>query len=79
MTTCGNPAIIPNTQGSLRIVGGDTALPFSWPWQSIYMAKNTNLTEKDRKGECGAVLIYDQWALTAAHCKDVYKYVLLPC
>ena len=42
-------------------MGGQTALPNSWPWQ-------LSLREKGGKHYCGASLISSEWAVTAAHC-----------
>uniref|UniRef100_A0A3Q2R1M0 Peptidase S1 domain-containing protein n=1 Tax=Fundulus heteroclitus TaxID=8078 RepID=A0A3Q2R1M0_FUNHE len=50
---CGQPAL--NT----RIVGGEEALPGSWPWQvSLHIYNHI----------CGGSLINDQWVMTAAYC-----------
>uniref|UniRef100_A0A8C6L8E5 Serine protease 27-like n=1 Tax=Nothobranchius furzeri TaxID=105023 RepID=A0A8C6L8E5_NOTFU len=51
---CGNAAL--NT----RIVGGQTAVPGSWPWQIVF--KNADFFF------CGGSVINNQWLLTAAHC-----------
>ncbi|XP_055931196.1 chymotrypsinogen B-like [Argiope bruennichi] len=70
---CGMPAIKPrvNFESPDRIVGGEEAVPHSWPWQVslqlFYIEPNSH--------SCGGALINSQWVLTAAHC---FKYVADP-
>merc|ERR1712083_447898 len=54
--TCG----IKNNQ---RIVNGQAAAEFSWPWMARLSIKYSSGTY-----QCGGSLIADQWILTAAHC-----------
>ena len=49
-----------NSRGK-RIVGGQTALPFEWPWTAALV---TELIGQ----RCGGTLINDRWVVTAAHC-----------
>jgi len=62
---CGSPAVKPDT--STNIIGGKTAIPYSWPWSAVFC-------EKQRPGECnlqcGGTLISNQWIMTAGHCFD---------
>ncbi|XP_064421328.1 serine protease 27-like [Latimeria chalumnae] len=51
---CGKPVL------SKRIVGGADATEGAWPWQASL--------HKDFRHICGAVLITNKWALSAAHC-----------
>lgn len=58
--SCGVPAITPlGTNTNTRIVGGVEATPNSWPWQVRIVGS---------LGSCGAVLIDNNWLLSAAHC-----------
>ena len=45
---------------SARIVGGNEALRFSWPWQV-----SLQLNEKHY---CGGAILTPDWIVTAAHC-----------
>ncbi|XP_055939285.1 chymotrypsin-like protease CTRL-1 [Argiope bruennichi] len=62
---CGTPKISPNTrQGTDRMVGGEEAVPNSWPWQvSLQTA-----TVEPNGHFCGGTLINTLWVLTATHC-----------
>lgn len=63
---CGVPAITPNTifGGEDRMVGGQTAIPNSWPWQV-----SLQVTYSEPNGHfCGGTLINSQWIITATHC-----------
>lgn len=62
---CGIPKIKPN-ENNLKVVGGQTAIPKSWPWQVALI---------DYGLLCGGILINNQWILTAAHC-DFYLNTL---
>ena len=54
LATCGRGPV------GARITGGHTAVPHSWPWQLSL--------RKEGKHICGATLITNEWAVTAAHC-----------
>ncbi|KAJ0000913.1 hypothetical protein NQD34_005933 [Periophthalmus magnuspinnatus] len=43
-----------------KIVGGEDAIPGSWPWQCSLLRFGSHF--------CGGSLINDQWVLTVAHC-----------
>ncbi|OPJ86185.1 hypothetical protein AV530_011348 [Patagioenas fasciata monilis] len=58
---CGVPAYPPLVS---RVVGGEDARPFSWPWQvSLQYYSNGQWHHT-----CGGTLIATNWVLTAAHC-----------
>lgn len=63
---CGVPPITPNTifGGGDRMVGGESVVPNSWPWQvslqTMYSEPNGHF--------CGGTLLNAQWVLTASHC-----------
>lgn len=50
------------SEGGDRIVGGNSALRGSYPWQAAVVEKGT------RKPFCGGSLINDKFVLTASHC-----------
>ena len=56
-----NTSICGTRQVRSRIVGGQNADAGEWPWAAYI---------KDIYGEfiCGASLINEEWAITAAHC-----------
>ncbi|KAK9409989.1 ovochymase-2-like [Crotalus adamanteus] len=50
-----------------RIVGGEEAVPHSWPWQASLQILNENI--------CGGAVLTRTWVVTAAHClKKEGKY-----
>uniref|UniRef100_A0A4X1W7U1 EF-hand domain family member D2 n=2 Tax=Sus scrofa TaxID=9823 RepID=A0A4X1W7U1_PIG len=61
-SSCGVPSFPPNL--SARVVGGENAIPHSWPWQISlqYLSGDT------WKHTCGGTLITSTHVLTAAHC-----------
>ncbi|XP_048672236.1 chymotrypsin-C-like isoform X3 [Marmota marmota marmota] len=61
-SSCGVPSFPPNL--SARVVGGDNAVPHSWPWQiSLQYLKDDTW-----RHTCGGTLISSNFVLTAAHC-----------
>ncbi|KAJ7344489.1 hypothetical protein JRQ81_000439 [Phrynocephalus forsythii] len=51
-----------------RLVGGEEAVPHSWPWQASIQILGENL--------CGGTVLTSTWVITAAHCfkeKEQYK------
>ncbi|XP_002722389.4 chymotrypsin-C [Oryctolagus cuniculus] len=61
-SSCGVPSFAPNL--SARVVGGESAVPHSWPWQvSLQYLKDDTW-----RHTCGGTLISTKHVLTAAHC-----------
>ncbi|XP_066420322.1 chymotrypsin-like elastase family member 2A [Molothrus aeneus] len=69
---CGVPAYPPFVS---RVVGGQNARPYSWPWQ-VSLQYNAN---GKWSHTCGGTLIATNWVMTAAHCISstlTYKVLL---
>jgi len=49
-----------------RVLGGDEAIPHSWPWQAMIETKQSR--DEGWTHKCGASLIHPEWIVTAAHC-----------
>ncbi|GIY35851.1 plasminogen [Caerostris darwini] len=64
---CGDPPIVPDTvfggRSPDRIIGGQEAIPGSWPWQVSLQNRYSYISHS-----CGGSLINAQWVVTAAHC-----------
>ncbi|CAN7996454.1 unnamed protein product, partial [Ixodes hexagonus] len=61
---CGKPKILPMMSEGDRVIGGQEAVPHSWPWQV-----SLQLRSFDVLGHfCGGSLIDNSWVLTAGHC-----------
>ncbi|KAM7314543.1 serine proteinase stubble [Ixodes scapularis] len=57
---CGRPKVVPRA----RIVGGDQTKFAQWPWMiSLRQFKRNTFLHK-----CGAALLNEYWAISAAHC-----------
>uniref|UniRef100_A0A8C4PDN3 Chymotrypsin-like elastase family member 2A n=1 Tax=Dromaius novaehollandiae TaxID=8790 RepID=A0A8C4PDN3_DRONO len=66
---CGVPAYPPAVS---RVVGGENARPYSWPWQaSLQYSSSGNWYHT-----CGGTLIASNWVMTAAHCIRTYRVLL---
>ncbi|XP_042910258.1 ovochymase-2 [Parasteatoda tepidariorum] len=74
---CGVQTIEPNTifkkqgvEGEDRMVGGESVIPNSWPWQVSLQ----NTFSEPNGHFCGGTLINAQWVLTATHCVAGYPF-----
>ncbi|XP_074597493.1 proclotting enzyme-like [Brevipalpus obovatus] len=56
---CGN-----SNADDQRVIGGHPAKPGAWPWMAAIMLRGEGINS----AQCGATLITNQVALTAAHC-----------
>uniref|UniRef100_A0A8C3SM95 Peptidase S1 domain-containing protein n=1 Tax=Chelydra serpentina TaxID=8475 RepID=A0A8C3SM95_CHESE len=56
---CGVPSNQPRFLFS-RIMGGEEAVPFSWPWQVSIQISAEHI--------CGGAALTKEWVVTAAHC-----------
>lgn len=58
---CGRPSVEPQLEAEDRIMGGQPAVPGSWPW-------HVALHKHPMGHSCGGALITNQHIITAAHC-----------
>ncbi|XP_043919347.1 proproteinase E-like [Protopterus annectens] len=63
---CGVPSYPPNA----RVVNGENAVPYSWPWQISLQY----LSGDAYYHTCGGTLIAPNWVMTAAHCISSRTY-----
>ncbi|NWH63789.1 OVCH2 protein, partial [Geococcyx californianus] len=64
---CGMPSNQPRFIFS-RIIGGEEAVPYSWPWQVSVQISDEHI--------CGGAILAKEWVVTAAHCfnsKELYR------
>uniref|UniRef100_A0A8C6Y4B9 Peptidase S1 domain-containing protein n=1 Tax=Naja naja TaxID=35670 RepID=A0A8C6Y4B9_NAJNA len=66
---CGEPVYSPVRTG--RVVNGEDAIPYSWPWQvSLQYQVGDSFYHN-----CGGSLIHPNWVMTAGHCiHSDYRY-----
>ncbi|XP_029803795.1 chymotrypsin-like elastase family member 3B isoform X2 [Suricata suricatta] len=57
---CGQPSYHPSS----RVVNGEDAVPYSWPWQVSLQYKKDGAFHHT----CGGSLIAPDWVMTAGHC-----------
>ncbi|XP_068004028.1 ovochymase-2 isoform X2 [Melanerpes formicivorus] len=65
--SCGMPSNQPRFIFS-RIIGGEEAVPYSWPWQVSVQLADEHI--------CGGAVLAKEWVVTAAHCfnsKEPYR------
>src|SRR5581483_9979196 len=58
-------AAVLDAEISTRIVGGERAEDYAWPWQVVVYVRNKR---GNFSMSCGGSLINSGWVLTAAHC-----------
>ncbi|XP_033849454.1 elastase-1-like [Acipenser ruthenus] len=63
-----------------RVVGGNNAIPHTWPWQ-VSLQFSYEYDDAYFYHTCGGTIIHSTWVMTAAHCVDspqgkVYRVVL---
>lgn len=56
---CGTPSNQPRFIFS-RIIGGEEAVPYSWPWQASVQIADEHIS--------GGAVLAKEWVVTAAHC-----------
>ncbi|XP_064477225.1 chymotrypsin B-like [Ornithodoros turicata] len=66
---CGRPVIQPDETSNDRVVGGQEAVPHSWPWQVSVQLKVSEPLDHF----CGGTIISNQWIISAAHCFTSFK------
>ncbi|XP_071478203.1 uncharacterized protein [Diadema antillarum] len=66
---CGTRPAVADDDVESRIVGGTDAAPGSWPWMGSLRL--------NRGHQCGAVLIHQEWAITAQHCVSYFDDIVL--
>eukprot|EP00057_Strongylocentrotus_purpuratus_P017273 XP_011671747.1 PREDICTED: serine proteinase stubble [Strongylocentrotus purpuratus] len=58
-----------DSDGTARIVGGIQSGPGKWPWMGSLRDGTSH--------QCGAVLIHQEWAITAHHCIGFFDNIVL--
>ncbi|POI35152.1 hypothetical protein CIB84_001097 [Bambusicola thoracicus] len=66
---CGMPSNQPRFIFS-RIIGGEEAVPHSWPWQVSIQISDQHI--------CGGAVLAKEWVITAAHCFNSNLRMYLP-
>uniref|UniRef100_A0A8V5GPQ7 Uncharacterized protein n=1 Tax=Melopsittacus undulatus TaxID=13146 RepID=A0A8V5GPQ7_MELUD len=59
-----SPTAISKPLDPFRIIGGEEAVPYSWPWQVSVQISDEHI--------CGGAVLAKEWVVTAAH----YTYIL---
>ncbi|XP_061496243.1 acrosin-like [Rhineura floridana] len=71
MVVCGSRPLAMSHGNSLRIVGGSSVLPGTWPWVVSFQFP----TREGYRHFCAGSLINARWVLSSAHCFVIQRFL----